>query len=714
MVFQKAEPASLEPLNPQAGAAAGKKQVRVRAERLERELASTREHLRAMISEHDTAQEEMKAANEEILSSNEELQSTNEELETAKEELQSTNEELITLNDELQHRNSELSVLSHDLSNLLVGVDIPVLVLDADLCVRRFTPMAGTLLNLIPGDVGRPFSNIASSLEVSDWKELFSEVTTHGRLIEREVSDRKDHRYSLRVRPYKTSDNRIEGVLVVILDTDLIYRARDQAQKSADYARAIVETIHEALVVVDSEFRVVNVNRSFCDLFRASPGDIERQVLFGQGSGFGLGAGSKGLRLRELLQDVLSKKVEIKAFEIDQDFPKIGHRYLVLNARQIETSRADASKTILIAIQDFTEQKQAQLAAEKSQISIRALVEATPQSIVAVDASGMIVLANGNTEKMFGYRREELLGQPLEVLIPESGGKRRAEHLRVPSAHMENQPMGFGPTLEGRRKDGSTFPVEIGWSAIETSDGKLDVAFVSDITQRKRLEDVARTHSQEVHALAASLMTVQEEERRRVSRELHDQICQQLASLAIDIGGLVADPPPPGEARERLKALQVRVVRVSEETRHIAYELHPSVLDDLGLEASLRALCKEFSARSTNVELKFTDGALPASMPRAVASCLYRVAQESLHNIAKHASAKNVSVALSFKKGTVVLKIADDGVGFIQAAVPGRGGLGLIGMEERARLVNGKLSIATRPGHGAQIALEVPLTGGNL
>ena len=175
----------------------------------------------------------MKAANEEILSSNEELQSTNEELETAKEELQSSNEELVTLNDELQHRNAELSVLTHDLSNLLVGVDIPVLVLDAALRVRRFTPVAGTLLNLIPGDVGRPFSDIASNLDVSDWEELFSEVTGHGRLIEREVSDRKGHRYSLRVRPYKTGDDRIEGVLVVMLDTDLIYRARDEAQKSA-------------------------------------------------------------------------------------------------------------------------------------------------------------------------------------------------------------------------------------------------------------------------------------------------------------------------------------------------------------------------------------------------------------------------------------------------------------------------------------------------
>ena len=199
--------------------------------------------------------EEMKAANEEAVSSNEELQSTNQELETAKEELQSSNEELVTLNDELQHHNAELNALTHDLTNLLLGVDIPVLVLDAGLCVRRFSPVAGTLLNLIPGDVGRPFSDIASNLDVPNWRELFAAVTRHGRSIEREVSDRDGHRYSLRVRPYKTGDDKIQGVLVVLLDTDLIYRARDEAQKSGDYARAIVETAHEALVVVDSEYR---------------------------------------------------------------------------------------------------------------------------------------------------------------------------------------------------------------------------------------------------------------------------------------------------------------------------------------------------------------------------------------------------------------------------------------------------------------------------
>lgn len=701
VVFQRVEPpgppASMEK-GRKPGRAAGKKHAPEKTERLERELATTREHLRALIAEHETAEEEMKAANEEILSSNEELQSTNEELETAKEELQSANEELVTLNDELQHRNDELTVLSHDLSNLLVGVDIPVLVLDADLHVRRFTPVAGALLNLIPGDVGRPFRNIASNLDVADWEELFSEVIHQERLIEREVRDRNGRRYSLRVRPYKTSDNKIEGVLVVLLDLDLIYRARDEARKSGDYARAIVETAHEALVVVNSEYQVVTVNRSFCELFHVSPQETERQSLFE------LGRGQWNVpRLRVLLQDILPKSTEIKDFEVDQEFAEIGRRRLVLNARKIETS-----KTILIAIEDVTARKQAQEEVEKSQSTIATLLEPTIQSILAVDSNGKIVLANGNTYKMFGYGREELLGQPLDILVPESARGRHVEHRRAFFANAQSRPMGSGLILEGRRKDGTTFPVEIGLSAIETAAGKLAVAFVNDITERRRLEQAAQTHAQEVRALASSLLTAQEEERRRVSRELHDQICQQLASLAIDISGLAAAPCSE-EMKSRLRVLQARAVKASEETRHIAYSLHPSMLDDLGLVASLGTLCREFADQNLDTELEFNGGDMTAAVPREVASCVFRVAQESLQNIAKHSQAKHASLALGFEKGTVVLTIADDGAGFDLEAVKGRGGLGLISAEERARLVNGKLTIAARPGHGTRIALKVPL-----
>ena len=512
----------------------------------------------------------------------------------------------------------------------------------------------------------------------------------------------------LSLNPLRLDSTR--AVCLIASDLSEIKRAEqelrassDQAQKSGEYARAIVETIHEALVVVDSECRVLTVNRTFCNLFRVSLQGMEHQSFFG------LGAGQCNVpRLREPLQDILSKGTQIKDFELDQDFPEIGRRRLVLNARQI-----DESKTILIAIEDFTERKQAQEALERNESTIRALLDSATQSVVAVSADRKIVLVNGNTEKMFGYSREALLGQPLEILVPESAQGRHIEHHRAYFANMQSRPMGMGLNLEGRRKDGTNFPVEIGLSAIETASGKLAVAFVSDITERSRLEQATQAHAQELHALAASLLTAQEEERRRVSRELHDQICQQLASLAIDIGGLAADPPPPEDVQSRLKVLQARVVKASEETRHIAYQLHPSVLDDLGLMASLQALCKEFSERE-RIPVEFNNGALPGSVPREVASCLYRVAQESLQNIAKHSVAKHVSVALTLQKGTLVLTIADDGAGFDQQAVKGRGGLGLIGMEERTRLVNGKLSIVTRPSHGTRIALKVPLPAGSL
>ena len=301
---------------------------------------------------------------------------------------------------------------------------------------------------------------------------------------------------------------------------------------------------------------------------------MEGQSFFGPGPGQCNAPG-----LRELLQDALSKGTEINDFEVDQDFPEIGRRHLVLNAHRIEKTQ-----TILIAIDDVTEQKQAQEESERSAFTIRALLDSSTQSVVAVNADEKIVLVNGHTEKMFGYSREELLGQRLEILIPEEARERHAQHHKVYFANMQSRPMGIGMDLEGRRKDGTHFPVEIGLSAIETATGKLAVAFVSDITQRRRLEQAAQAHAQEVQALAASLLTAQEEERRRVSRELHDQICQQLASLAIDMGGLAAEAPAKF-VQERLKTLQARVIKASEETRHIAYELHPSVLDDLGLVA---------------------------------------------------------------------------------------------------------------------------------
>jgi two-component system CheB/CheR fusion protein len=188
--------------------------------RLKRELEATREYLQSIIEEQEAMNEELRSANEEIQSSNEELQSTNEELETAKEELQSSNEELITLNEELENRNQELAQVNNDLINLLASVDIPIVMLDAGMRIRRFNPGAQRALNLIPTDIGRSIRDLKTTLVFDGLDELIASVIDNLETRELEVHDRNGKLFLLRVRPYKTTENKIEGAVLVLIDID--------------------------------------------------------------------------------------------------------------------------------------------------------------------------------------------------------------------------------------------------------------------------------------------------------------------------------------------------------------------------------------------------------------------------------------------------------------------------------------------------------------
>jgi two-component system CheB/CheR fusion protein len=186
--------------------------------KLEQELAATKEYLQSVIETQEATNEELQSANEEILSSNEELQSTNEELETAKEELQSTNEELTTVNDELRNRNLEITQVNNDLLNLLSSIDIAVIMIGSDLTIRRFTPKAQKFLGLIAGDIGRPLSNINPIIEIADLQSLVLQVMSDFRTLEKELTDRMDIHYQLKILPYRTLENKIEGAVITIVD----------------------------------------------------------------------------------------------------------------------------------------------------------------------------------------------------------------------------------------------------------------------------------------------------------------------------------------------------------------------------------------------------------------------------------------------------------------------------------------------------------------
>src|SRR5499427_6927760 len=192
--------------------------IHSRIAKLEQELAATKEYLQSVIETQEATNEELQSANEEILSSNEELQSTNEELETAKEELQSANEELSTVNDELRNRNQEVTQINNDLTNLFASIDFAVVIVGSDLSIRRFTPQAQKFLGLIPADVGRPLTNINPTIEIPELQSLVLQVMSTLRPVDRQISDRQGARYQLRILPYRTIENKIDGAIITIID----------------------------------------------------------------------------------------------------------------------------------------------------------------------------------------------------------------------------------------------------------------------------------------------------------------------------------------------------------------------------------------------------------------------------------------------------------------------------------------------------------------
>lgn len=221
-----------------------------------------------------------------------------------------------------------------------------------------------------------------------------------------------------------------------------------------------------------------------------------------------------------------------------------------------------------------------------------------------------------------------------------------------------------------------------------------------DVTERKAT-------AEQLRALSASLISAQEEERRRISREIHDDLTQRLGLMAIDLGRLAAGGALASSRQEDLRILQERAVEAAELSRHIAHELHPSILDDLGIATALRSYCEEF-ARREEIEVEFTSSNLPAAVKRETASCLYAVAREGLLNVSKHARATRVTVGLAGGDGAVRLTISDNGIGFAPEAGSAFG-LGCVNMRERVRSVRGAFALDSRPGAGTRLTVDAPV-----
>jgi len=324
-------------------------------EQLESELRMTREQLRLTASEHMTASEELRAAHEEAISLNEELRSTNEELETSKEELQSVNEELTTL---LQERNRALNEVNSDLANLFEATDVATLFLDRELRVRRFTPSATQVLNLIPADVGRPVSHVSQRFRNGELASKAEQVLRDLTPVQTEVQTPERRWYLMRVLPYRSVDGEVEGVVITFADVTALKQAEQEGQRARVYAERIVATAREPLLVLEEDLRVISANPAFYRVFRLSPEQVEGTPLPELGGGrWSVPA------LVEKLSAVLPTGEGFEDFEIEHEFPGVGRRVMVLSAARIEAGE-EHPRLVLLAMEDITEERQRRQLAE--------------------------------------------------------------------------------------------------------------------------------------------------------------------------------------------------------------------------------------------------------------------------------------------------------------------------------------------------------------
>ena len=322
---------------------------------LENELKHTKELLQKTSEEMQLSQEELKSTNEEIQSTNEELQSTNEELSSSKEEMQSLNEEMMTVNAELQVKVDELTLSNSDMKNLLNRTEIATVFLDDELNIRRFTPEATGIFNLIQSDIGRPISHIVSKLQYDDIVTDVRKVLDSLMYKEAQVQAKDGHWYIMRIMPYRTHDNAIDGVVINFIEITTVKKLEislqekeSSAQKARALAEGIIATVREPLIVMDANFKVITANPSFYQTFRVTTEQTENHILYE------LGNGQWDIpELRRLLEEILPQNSVFNDFAVDHEFPSIGRKKMLLNAHKIVQQEPN-DQLILLAIEDTT------------------------------------------------------------------------------------------------------------------------------------------------------------------------------------------------------------------------------------------------------------------------------------------------------------------------------------------------------------------------
>lgn len=710
--------------------------------RMEEDLRRTKDRLRTTIEQHETSIEELKASNEELQAINEELRSASEELETSKEELQSVNEELTTVNHELKDKIDETGRINSDLQNLMASTDIGTIFLDRALKIKRYTPQVQDIFNIIPGDIGRPLEHVTHKLDYANLAADATAVLRTLKPIEREIGDKQDNIYILRILPYRTVDDKIEGVVLTFINITERKNAEDAVAGDLRATRILADHNARLISNMNSQAIYQEILETAILLTDADAGTVQildenaKELIMVAAQGFDqtmtqrfhrVAAGSKTTCGMALIKN--------ERIVLDYDDPKLqdmdGEMQMHVNAGYLSGQSTPLSPRSgkplgmvsthwrnhrrpgdrelrfldLLSRQaaDLIEQHRGEEAQEESEIRLKLIMDSvTDYAIITTDVNGIINGWNPGAERMFGYTPEEILGKTAHAIFtPED----RANG--VPEREM-SQALRDGRAEDERwhlHQDGTRFYVSGVMTVLKDGGVEGFVKIARDQTEKISAERILREKE-----ILQKLVRAQEDERRRIARDLHDELGQQLTALRLKLEGargLTTDP----ELTAQFEELQTSAREIDEGLDFLAWELRPASLDDLGLIAALEKYVNEWT-RYANVPAHFI-ARLPKDdrFPFEIETNLYRIAQEALNNVYKHAAAGRVEISLLRRDAQLILLIEDDGRGFVPEENMNRAtGIGLVGMQERAVLVGGSIEIESAPGSGTRIFVRIPYT----
>lgn len=708
----------------------------VNVRELEDELKSTREELQSTIEELETSNEELKAANEEAMSMNEELQSTNEELETSKEELQSVNEELTTVNAQLQEKVDELEQTTNDLDNLITSTDIATIFLDSELRLKRYSPATTELLNLLPGDVGRPISDISSRVAgmnlPEDAKRVLKELKPRAR--EFEADDGKW--YIRKTLPYRTSRNAVEGAVITFVDVTDLKEAQAKAASRSEELEILMESVPAAVwIATDRSCRQITGNQLGYRMLHLETGkNVSKSAPEPERPGYRAFQDDRELSPDELpLQRVAATGEPLEGFEVDILFEDGQTITIFGNAVPLKDQEGNVRGAIAAFI-DITARKRAQKAMIKNEQLYRLAAQAAHFGTYERNLVTGQDVWTPELKAIYGLGPDDPL--PLRDGIPEAvHPDDRQRVLEETEARIApDAPEQYGTELRVVRPDG-----EVRWilvrGRVEFSGEGADrhavrkYGFAMDFTERKdmevqlkdvnaHLEETVRDKTEEVRrqaeqlrSLVRQLTDAEQRERRRLSAVLHDNLQQLLmgARYQLETAEKRVDDKKAIAAMNNAGGILFEAMNVS---KNLAVELSPPILYDGAFENAMRWLAEHMRERhGLNVAIRSDLGDRRVEERRRI--MLFECIRELLLNIVKHSGTDHAVVELHMAASNVLrTTISDNGNGFDINSLgqdSTSSHYGLFHVRQRIEGAGGKLEVDSRPSEGTKITLICPI-----